>query len=236
MNILLTNDDGFNSEGINVLKSLLEKHGTVVIIAPDKHRSGASSSLTITDPIKVEKVEDKVFKCNGTPVDCVSFGLSSLNVKFDLVVSGCNDGYNISYDTNYSGTVGAALEALVYHVPSIAVSTCRGSDFREIKQYFDQVFDYINRHNLLSEEYILNINFPFDEVKGISIGKLYYRNDENFFTKKQDGYYAYRKMDDEYNDKDTDCYQINHGIISIVPLGKTLYNDSNREELLKKIK
>ena len=62
MNILLTNDDGFNSEGINVLKSLLEKHGTVVIIAPDKHRSGASSSLTITDPIKVEKVEDKVFK------------------------------------------------------------------------------------------------------------------------------------------------------------------------------
>ena len=223
MNILLTNDDGFNSEGINVLKSLLEKHGTVVIIAPDKHRSGASSSLTITDPIKVEKVEDKVFKCNGTPVDCVSFGLSSLNVKFDLVVSGCNHGLNISYDTMYSGTIGATLQALTYRIPAIAIS-CE-NNFDIVRNHLNQVMKYIIDNELLSTEYSLNINFPLGEkVEDIRLTHIYYRKETTYYIESsKDHYYATRDINDSKCDElDSDVYSVYHSIVSITKIKRTL--------------
>ena len=122
MNILLTNDDGYNSEGIHILKELLNKYGTVVIVAPKGAMSAKSVSITLEKGIKVEQVDKTTFICEGTPADCVSFGCNALSIKFDLVVSGCNNGFNLSYDTMYSGTVGAALEALTYGIPSIAVS------------------------------------------------------------------------------------------------------------------
>ena len=235
MNILLTNDDGYNSYGILILKKLLSKYGKVVIVAPDSPRSGHSASLTLGVPIKYNKVSEDTFCSSGTPVDCVSFGLSSLNIKFDLVVSGCNDGYNISYDTMYSGTVGAALESLIFRIPSIAVSTKRG-DFSQIEPHFDELWEFINKNKLLSTEYLLNVNFPENEFKGISLGKLYYRKDQNFFEKSGDGYLAYRYMDEDFKDKETDCYQVEHGIISVVPLNKSYFNESLYEEMKKKLK
>ena len=158
MNILLTNDDGFDSLGIRTLKELLSKYGTVVIVAPDSQRSANSASLSIGHPLTIDKVEEGVYKCNGTPVDCVSMGLCLLDMKFDLVVSGCNNGYNISYDTMYSGTVGAALESLIFRIPSIAVSAPHGSDFEVVRKYFDQVWKYIFDNELTSKEiYILSL-------------------------------------------------------------------------------
>lgn len=237
MNILLTNDDGYNSQGIKTLKKILSKYGTVVIVAPDSHRSGCSAALTILEPLQLEKVEDNVYKCSGTPVDCVSMGLCCLNADFDLVISGCNHGWNISYDTMYSGTVGAALEALMFFKPAIAVSAHPGTDFSEVEKYFDKVWDFIQKNELLSNNYLLNINFPKDEVKDIQVGSLYYRHDQNFFTHDKDGYHAYRHMQVDFSDdKNSDCYQVEHGIISIVPLARTYFNPEIYKSLLNKIK
>ena len=237
MNILLTNDDGYDSYGIKVLKELLEKYGTVVIVAPDSPRSGGSAALTLHVPIQLTKVEEGVYKCSGTPVDCVSMGLCCFNIDFDLVVSGCNDGWNISYDTMYSGTVGAALEALIFRVPSIAVSAPHRDDLSSLKKHFDNVFSFIQDNKLLNNEYLLNINFPRDEVKGIKIDRLYYRHDQNYFTKEEDGSHAYRHLQTDFSDdKDSDCYHVEHGIISIVPLSRSYYNDQIKLKLENKVK
>lgn len=237
MNILLTNDDGYNSLGIKILKKKLEKYGTVLIVAPDSPRSGNSAALTINTPLQLEKVETNVYKCSGTPVDCVSMGLCCFDIEIDLVVSGCNHGWNISYDTMYSGTVGAALEALIFHKPAIAISADYGSDMSDVDQYFDEVWEYIQKNKLLSDNYLLNVNFPKNETKEIKLGTLYYRNDKNYFTKDSEGYHAYRHTQEDFSDdKDSDCYQVLNGIISIVPLSRTYFNKSIYDELNKKVK
>ena len=236
MNILLVNDDGYDALGIVTLKKLLSKYGNVVIVGPDSPRSGSGAALTIGRPLQLIKVEEGVYKCNGTPVDCACMGLSCFNVEFDLVVSGCNDGLNISYDTMYSGTVGAALEALVHRKPAIAFSMPHKQGFSTLEQHFDKVWKFIMDNKLLSKEYFLNINFPHGEVKDIQIGNLYYRNDKNYYVKHEDGYYAARDMQKDFDDKESDCYQVEHGIISIVPISKNLYNPSHKEELKKKLK
>ena len=237
MNILLTNDDGYDSLGIKTLKELLQKYGHVVIVAPDSPRSGCSAALTLHVPLQLVEVEKDVYKCSGTPVDCVSMGLCCFNVDFDLVVSGCNDGWNISYDTMYSGTVGAAQEALIFRVPSIAVSAPHGDDFSLLKKHFHEVFDYILDKKLLSNEYLLNINFPKHEVTSFKFGKLYYRKDQNYFTNNSDDFYAYRHLQTDFSDdKESDCYQVENGIISIVPLARSYYNDQLLKEIEKKIK
>ena len=237
MNILLTNDDGYDAKGIRVLFKLLSKYGTVVIVAPDSPRSAGSASVTLGKPIQIEKVEDRIFKCSGTPVDCVSLGLCVLNIDFDMVVSGCNNGLNISYDTMYSATVGAALEGLMFFKPSVAFSAHPGTDFKEVEEHFDEVWEYIHNNKLLSNEYMLNVNFPENEVKGIGIGGLYYRHDQNYFTKDEDGFWAYRYMQENFeDDKETDCYQVTHGIISIVPLNRTYYQKGMKEMLQSKVK
>ena len=235
MNILLVNDDGYDYIGIQIMKKLLSKYGNVVIFAPDGPRSGQSAALTLGRGIKVEKVSEDTFKCNGTPVDCVSLALCSLNMKFDLVVSGCNCGFNISYDTMYSGTVGAALESLIFGVPSIAVSAPYGTDFKLVESHFDKVWAFIQSHKLLSDKYLLNINFPENEYKGLALGSLYYRKDQNYFTKNGDEYFAYRYMQEDFSDqRDSDCYQVTHGIISIVPLSRSYFDPQILNELKNK--
>lgn len=235
MNILLTNDDGYNSTGITILKKCLEKYGRVIIVAPNSPRSGASASLTLGRDIFVEQVSNDTFKCSGTPVDCVSFGLSSLNIEFDLVVSGCNHGWNISYDTMYSGTIGGCLEAMMFFKPAIAFSTY--DDFEVVERHFDKVWDFIHQNDLVSSNHILNINFPDSSVKDIALGRLYFRHDTNYFQKDPNtgGYYPLRHCEEDFQEKDTDCYQVKHGIISIVPLNRTYFDDSLFLKLKKNI-
>ena len=238
MNILLTNDDGYDSQGIHLLKDKLKKYGRVVIVAPKGAMSAKSVSITIGKGIVVEKVDDETFICEGTPADCVSFGCNALSIDFDLVVSGCNNGFNVSYDTMYSGTVGAVLEALTYGKKSIAVSCPygNGDNFAIVDKYFEQVFEYVLNKSLLSKEYLLNVNFPYgEEVKDIQISTLYYKVNQYdyFFTREEDGYHAYRELKTDFSDdKNSDCYLINNGIVSITPLNKTYFS----KELFNKLK
>ena len=233
MNILLTNDDGYNSKGILLLKEKLVKYGRVVIVAPFHHMSAKSVSITLGQGFEVDQVENDVFACKGTPADCVSFACNALDIKFDLVVSGCNNGFNISYDTMYSGTIGAALEALRNHIPSIAFS-CE-FNLELVESHFEEVFDYILKKNMLSNKYLLNVNFPLgDEIKGIKVSTLYYRNDDYYFVKRDDGYWAYRNCQTDFDDdKNSDCYLVNHGYVSITPLNRSYFNNELFERLKK---
>ncbi len=127
MNILLTNDDGIDAEGINTLAELLSKHHNVVMVAPENQRSASSHSITIYEPIIVKQVKKsynvEAYSISGTPADCVKVALDKLVPdNIDIVISGINKGLNIGNDILYSGTVSAAIEGSMYKVPSIAVS------------------------------------------------------------------------------------------------------------------
>ena len=236
MNILLTNDDGYQSQGILLLKRKLEKYGRVVVVAPKNHMSAKSVSITLGTGFDVRQDGEDVYVCDGTPADCVAFGLSALGIEFDLVVSGCNNGLNISYDTMYSGTIGACLQTLIHYIPTFAVSC--NSNFEIVDKYFDDVYEYIFKHNLLGTDYLLNINFPVGEVvKDIRLSSLYYCKHELYCLKKDDGFYLLRHMQKDFSDQmDSDCYHVNHDIVSITPLYRTYFNQTLFEKLKEKIK
>ena len=122
MKILVSNDDGYLATGINVLTDALAEIADVVVVAPDRNRSAASSSLTLHDPLRVSKVAENRYKVNGTPSDCVHLALTGfLQEEPDLVVSGINHGANLGDDVIYSGTVAAALP----RVPDYCGIACR---------------------------------------------------------------------------------------------------------------
>ncbi|MCK5156035.1 MAG: 5'/3'-nucleotidase SurE [Spirochaetales bacterium] len=162
MNILLTNDDGIDSEGLHVLAETLRKEHAVWIAAPDTERSASSHAITIRKPVVFTAVDEKTFSCSGTPADCILFALQgAVPVSPDIVISGINKGNNIGNDIVYSGTVAAAREGAYTGIPSIAVSA---SGFAPPFP-FSQAADFILRHlnaliSLWNEEIILNINVP----------------------------------------------------------------------------
>ena len=124
MKIMLCNDDGIHAEGINVLHGLLVKQHEVFVIAPEEEKSGAGSSITTKKPLIPSKIKENFIAINGTPVDCVHLGLHQLcPFKPDLLLSGINFGANMAEDLLYSGTVGAAMEAREFSIPSIAISS-----------------------------------------------------------------------------------------------------------------
>lgn len=123
MLILISNDDGYLSPGIRALADAMREIGRAVIVAPDRNRSGASNSLTLSHPVPVVRHEKDIFSLEGTPTDCVNIAFSGLlEDEPDMVVSGINDGPNMGDDVLYSGTVAAAFEGRHLGHPAIAFS------------------------------------------------------------------------------------------------------------------
>ena len=123
MHILISNDDGYLSEGIATLAAHLSEIADITVVAPERNRSGASNSLTLDRPLSVREARNGFFYINGTPTDCVHIALTGLIAEMpDLVISGINDGANMGDDTIYSGTVAAATEGYLLNIPSIAIS------------------------------------------------------------------------------------------------------------------
>src|ERR1700684_3407608 len=123
--ILVSNDDGYRSEGIRRLREALSSLAEVTVVAPDRNKSGASNSLTLDVPLRVSEAEPGVYFVPGTPTDCVHLALSGLfDFEHDMVVSGVNDGANLGDDVLYSGTVAAAVEGRFLGLPAIAISLC----------------------------------------------------------------------------------------------------------------
>ena len=176
MKILLTNDDGIEAYGLRVLAEELSRIGEVSLSAPEKNNSGAGHGMTVTEPLRAVRrdyvgISGPAWAINGTPVDCVKLAIDQLLPKKpDIVISGINNGRNLSSDCVYSGTVGAAAEGTLSYVPSIAVSLCG----RDLVHYHtaamvlkDVLADFLDDDRNL--DYMLNINvpdLPYEQLKG----------------------------------------------------------------------
>ena len=175
MNLLLTNDDGIDGEGLQILASALTKAGhEVTIVAPDRNNSAVSHKISMREPLRLtDRTKEfgfQTYTLSGTPADCVKIALTVLGLKPTAVFSGINDGVNLGRDCMYSGTVGAAQEGAQNGIPSIAFST----HYNSTKEDFQKVSAFILAHleewtNLASQiNGALNVNLPSkEEIKGI---------------------------------------------------------------------
>ena len=179
MKILLTNDDGYQSEGLSVLSDALVRAGHEIwICAPDSERSASSHSMTLKQEIVITEYAKNRYHCSGTPADCILYASKGkiFPQEPDLVISGINHGYNISTDILYSGTVGAAREAALTGLRSIAVSCARGKDGTF---GFAHAADFVVTHlsqfyPLTSSSCIININVPAQANGRWKTGNLSY--------------------------------------------------------------
>lgn len=237
--ILISNDDGVEAQGIQELTALMQRLGDVVVVAPDGPRSAASCSISPISTITVELIREepglKVYRCSGTPTDCVKLALDGLlDQKPDLVVSGINHGDNASVSAHYSGTVGAVLEACMKQVPGIAYSLKTRNQKCDFSPYHEVILRtarYVLENGLLPDT-LLNVNFPeVAELKGARVCRLARGRWLKEMQKVGDG--AFRLsgffMNLEPEAEDTDYWALDHGFASITPL----HLDLTDYELLK---
>ncbi|QIW16714.1 5'/3'-nucleotidase SurE [Pasteurellaceae bacterium RH1A] len=254
MNILVSNDDGFHALGIQILtKTLREAGHKVVVFAPDRNRSAASSCLTLTDPLRVHGFDDENFAViAGTPADCVHLALNGyFDQPFDLVISGINHGANLGDDVVYSGTVAAALEGRHLRLPSIAVSLVerKGSRLLSTESHFataaQVTLDVLAKieQNLLPARQILNINvpnLPYEQVAGMQVTRLGHRSPAAEIVKAQDPRGANifwigvngQAVDDGQG---TDFHAINHNYVSITPIQADMTAHQSLQQLSEQL-
>lgn len=179
MNILITNDDGYNSKGIKVLANIMKKYGNVTVIAPKHHQSGMSMAVSLGfKQIAHKDMGNGWHYVDATPASCVKFGLNTMFLeKFpDVVVSGINHGSNAATASCYSGTLGAAEEAALNGIPAIGVSLDTlhpDADFGCVEKYFGEIFENLMKDWPLKHGIYYNINFPdlpAEKIKGVRMG------------------------------------------------------------------
>ena len=238
MKILVVNDDGYDAEGIKLLAEHLLKFGDVTVFAPSEGQSAQSQAITCFKPLKCEEIKGlkyKCFKVFGKPADCVRLATGLDN--YDLVVSGINNGFNIGIDTLYSGTIGAALDANLHGISSIALSAPRNKvlEFEPIlDEVLEKCFELSKKFD--GKMYCLNVNFPnsINDVKGYRLTRIGYFVDDLEMIEYKDGFRAAAyNQDYDYNNIDIDYGAHMAGYISITPLtwDKT---HNNHFEILKK--
>lgn len=177
MKILISNDDGVYAKGINVLAEHLKDLGDVHIVAPDRNRSGASNSLTLSTCLRLKRIRPGVISVEGTPTDCVHLAQTGLfEEEADIVVSGINEGSNLGDDILYSGTVAAAIEGRFMGFPAIAISLA-GSEYRHYETAAKVAQQLVSQlmHHPLPQGTILNVNvpdLPTDELMGFEVTRL----------------------------------------------------------------
>lgn len=175
--ILISNDDGINSEGLHTLAESLGALGEVLVVAPDREQSAASHALSLHRPLRIDEISENIYSVDGTPTDCINVAVNGLfkESRPDMIVSGINKGENLGDDITYSGTVSAAMEGTLLGIPSIAVSLTSKKDF-----FFDTAAYYahlVARYvltNRLPVGTLLNVNvpnLPKDSIKGIRVTK-----------------------------------------------------------------
>jgi 5'-nucleotidase len=257
MQVLLTNDDGIEADGLQALRRALASLPGVelAVIAPDGNRSAFARMITTRRPLWVQEVpfEDGTsgFATDGTPVDCVRLAKLGLIEGFDaeIVVAGINHGSNLGDDITYSGTVAAALEALVLGIPGIAVSqqsNAREMDFRLGSRFaFERAADFVARvvgqlHEVpLPAGTLLNINVPAGEPHGVQVtrlGKRIYRDELKLDAEDEDGgrrYWIYGADPGFHDEPGTDLAAVHAGHIAVTPVHFDLTDVSGLDALTK---
>ena len=179
MNILISNDDGYQAPGIVALYEALKDLGHVEVVAPEQNNSAKSNALTLHSPLYVHQASNGFRYVNGTPADCVHIALTGLlGYKPDLVVSGINNGANMGDDTIYSGTVGAAMEGYLFGIPAIAFSQVEkgwahlDAAAQSARALVQQL---VAQQQTQGPAWLLNVNIPnqpFDNIKPLRVTRL----------------------------------------------------------------
>lgn len=239
MRLLLTNDDGIESKALHILAKELEKEHELLIAAPSNQKSACGHSITICDPLVIKSVElpgikSKAFSVSGTPADCVRVAVHKLLDKpVDMVISGINMGTNLGMDIIYSGTVSAAIEAAIYKIPSMAISSelknsC--ANYNSAAKFASKIIK-ITQNNLIKDDLVLNVNVPClneEDVKGIKVCEMGDKVYDNYFIENvNENGDTILKLTGKINDNhkvNTDVYYLKQGYVTLTPLHYDLTN------------
>ena len=232
--ILISNDDGVNAPGLRALIEMVRPLGELFVVAPMEPQSGMSHALTVKVPLRIDKIRESenmtVYSCSGTPSDCVKLALCRLVPRTpDLLVSGVNHGSNSSISVVYSGTMAAAAEGALYHIPSVGFSLCdysRDADFSAVVAIGKSIVETVLESGL-PDGIALNVNFPalpFEEIKGVKVcrqNKGAWNEDFDMRTDPHGGDYYWLSgyyVNEEPEADDTDEAVLGEGYVSIVPI------------------
>jgi 5'-nucleotidase len=231
--ILITNDDGYHSEGIIALEQALCEIGEIYVVAPASEQSGASHSLTLGRPLRIRQIDGRHWTVDGTPTDCVTLALNQIlgpDERPDICVSGINHGPNLGDDATYSGTVAGALEATILGVPGLAFSLAasRSHDFTESMKYAKQIVGRSIADGL-PDQTLLNVNIPNGEPKGIRITKQGFKEARPVISELIDPrgkpYYWIGEVREGFRaEGGTDFEAIDEGYVSVTPMRSDLTN------------
>jgi len=226
MRILVSNDDGYQAEGIKKLTQALSEIAEVIVVAPNENKSAASSSLTIGKPLNPVQIDENIFAIDATPSDCVHLALCGfLKESIDLVVTGINYGANLGDDVIYSGTVAGAIEGRFLGLPSIAISLaswdCKHFETAAIiaKRLVEKIEKAPLSHNT-----IINVNVPdvpIEEIKGIKSTRLGNRHRSEPSIQDQNNpslYWIGENGPEADNGEGTDFYAVTNHFVSVTPL------------------
>ena len=246
MHILITNDDGYLAPGIKILAQELSRVAEISVVAPDRNKSGASNSLTLTRPLRVEQSADGSYYVDGTPTDCVHLALSGLLEQApDMVVSGINAGPNLGDDVLYSGTVAAAMEGRYLGLPAIAVSLAGGParHYQSAAQITRRVVERLTL-NPLPDDTLLNINvpdLPIDEIAAARATRLGFRHKAESMVRQSDPYgrpvyWVGPPGEAQDAGPGTDFYAVEHATASVTPMQIDLTRHHGIEPLQRWLK
>ena len=226
MRILVSNDDGYQAEGIKKLTQALSEIAEVIVVAPNENKSAASSSLTIGKPLMPVKIDENIFAIDATPSDCVHLALCGfLQESIDLVVTGINLGANLGDDVIYSGTVAGAIEGRFLGLPSIAISLAswKCKHFETAAIIAKRLVEKIEKAPL-SHNTIINVNVPdvpIEQIKGIKSTRLGNRHMSEPSIQDQNDpslYWIGENGPEADNGEGTDFYAVNNNFVSVTPL------------------
>ncbi len=230
--ILISNDDGYRAKGINELARMVMKYGDVVVVAPDKARSGTALAITSREPVTVELVAEetglKIYSCSGTPTDCIKIAFEVLlDHKPDLVLSGINHGDNSAVNVHYSGTMGIAIEGTMKGIPSIGFSSCytaADACFDSMTPYIEMFVEYALSGGI-PKGVCLNVNTPAcDLFKGLKVCRMGNGEWVNEWEERKHprGWTYYwltgNFVSSDAEDDDTDKWALENGYVAVTPI------------------
>lgn len=243
---MISNDDGVTAKGISELISMLRPLGEIVVMAPDMPRSGSAGAITVTQPVHIKllrkEVGVSVYKCSGTPVDCVKLATHAVmdGRTPDLIVGGINHGDNSGINVHYSGTMGIVIEGCLKGIPSIGFSLCThdpGANFEPGSPFIREIVKQVLEKGLPPQT-CLNVNIPVtDELKGIKVcrqSKGQWQNEWENFAHRDDNHYFWlvgEFVDELPLDEASDHWALSNGYVAVTPVTV----DVTAEGLLKEM-